>query len=33
RGHLDSLLIGHTGERVLERVECDLLVIKPDGKG
>ncbi|MFV9653595.1 universal stress protein [Pseudomonas sp. NY15366] len=33
RGHLDSLLIGHTAERVLERVECDLLVIKPDGKG
>ena len=33
RGHLDSLLIGHTAERVLERVECDLLVIKPAGKG
>lgn len=33
RGHLDSLLIGHTAERVLERIECDLLVIKPDGKG
>ncbi|MFT0634742.1 universal stress protein [Pseudomonas sihuiensis] len=33
RGHLDSLLIGHTAERVLERVECDLLVIKPHGKG
>lgn len=33
RGHLDSLLIGHTAERVLERVECDLLVIKPDSKG
>lgn len=33
RGHLDSLLIGHTAERVLERVECDLLVVKPDGKG
>ena len=32
RGHLDNLLIGHTAERVLERVECDLLVIKPDGK-
>lgn len=28
RGHLDSLLIGHTAERVLERVECDLLVLK-----
>lgn len=33
RGHLDSLLIGHTAERVLERVECDLLVLKPDDKG
>lgn len=33
RGHLDTLLIGHTAERVLERVECDLLVIKPDAKG
>lgn len=33
RGHLDSLLIGHTAERVLERVECDLLVIKPERKG
>lgn len=32
RGHLESLLLGHTAERVLERVECDLLVIKPDGK-
>ena len=30
---LDSLLIGHTAERVLERVECDLLVIKSHGKG
>lgn len=32
RGHLDTLLIGHTAERVLERVECDLLVIKPGSK-
>ncbi|GIZ11044.1 universal stress protein [Pseudomonas sp. NCCP-436] len=32
RGHLESLLLGHTAERVLERVECDLLVIKPDDK-
>lgn len=30
RGHLESALIGHTAERVLEEVECDLLVIKPD---
>lgn len=33
RGHLDTLLIGHTAERVLERVECDLLVIKPQPTG
>ena len=33
RGQLDTLLIGHTAERVLERVACDLLVIKPNGKG
>lgn len=29
RGHLDTALIGHTAERVLENVECDLLVLKP----
>lgn len=29
RGHLDSALIGNTAERVLEAVECDLLVLKP----
>lgn len=29
RGHLDTALIGHTAERVLEAVGCDLLVIKP----
>ncbi|MCL7462342.1 universal stress protein [Pseudomonas sp. NW5] len=28
RGHLDSALIGHTAERVLENIACDLLVIK-----
>ncbi len=33
RGHLDNLLIDHTAQRVLERLECDPLVIKPDGKG
>lgn len=33
RGHLDTALIGHTAERVLESVECDLLVIKPEAKG
>lgn len=31
RGHLDTALIGHTAERVLEGVDCDLLVIKPQG--
>lgn len=29
RGSLDNLLIGHTAERVLESIECDLLVIHP----
>ncbi|MEX6503608.1 universal stress protein [Pseudomonas zhanjiangensis] len=33
RGHLDTALIGHTAERMLEHVECDLLVLKPDAKG
>jgi universal stress protein E len=28
RGHLDSVLIGHTAERLLEAVDCDLLVVK-----
>ncbi|MCQ4345982.1 universal stress protein [Pseudomonas stutzeri] len=31
RGHLDTALIGHTAERVLENVDCDLLVVKPQG--
>lgn len=31
RGHLDTALIGHTAERVLESVDCDLLVLKPAG--
>lgn len=31
RGHLDTALIGHTAERVLENVACDLLVLKPQG--
>lgn len=30
RGELDNVLIGHTAERVLEGVECDLLVVKPE---
>lgn len=29
RGSLDNLLIGHTAERILEAIECDLLVIHP----
>lgn len=29
RGQLDTALIGHTAERVLEGVNCDLLVLKP----
>lgn len=29
RSQLDAALIGHTAERVLEAVDCDLLVIKP----
>lgn len=29
RGSLDNLLIGHTAERVLEVIECDLLVVHP----
>jgi len=33
RGHLDNLLIDHTAQRVLQRLECDPLVIKRDGKG
>jgi universal stress protein E len=33
RGHLDTALIGHTAERILENVDCDLLVLKPEQKG
>lgn len=29
RDSLDNLLIGHTAERVLELIECDLLVVHP----
>ena len=31
RSRLDSALIGHTAERLLDSVSCDVLVIKPDG--
>lgn len=33
RGSLDNLLIGHTAERILEAIECDLLVIHPQLTG
>lgn len=33
RGSLDNLLIGHTAERVLEAIECDLLVVHPQENG
>lgn len=31
RSRLQSALIGHTAERLLDEVSCDLLIIKPDG--
>lgn len=31
RSRLDTALIGHTAERLLDEVPCDVLVIKPDG--
>lgn len=31
RSRLDSALIGHTAERLLDECACDILVIKPDG--
>lgn len=30
RSRLDRLLIGNTAERILDHVECDVLVVKPD---
>ena len=33
RGHLDNALIGNTAERVLDAVECDLLIFKPQAQG
>ncbi|TBU89707.1 universal stress protein [Phytopseudomonas dryadis] len=32
RGRLDTILIGHTAERLLESVDCDLLVVKMPAK-
>ena len=31
RGGIAGLLIGNTAEKVLERVECSVLTVKPDG--
>ena len=31
RGQLDTALLGHTAERVLDQVDCELLILKPDG--
>jgi len=31
RSRLESALIGHTAERLLDHVPCDLLIVKPDG--
>ena len=31
RSRLDAALVGHTAERLLDEVPCDVLVVKPDG--
>src|SRR5690606_18931668 len=31
RSRLENALIGHTAERLLDAVHCDMLIIKPDG--
>ena len=31
RSRLENALVGHTAERLLEEVPCDMLIIKPDG--
>ncbi|CEA06102.1 putative universal stress protein [Pseudomonas saudimassiliensis] len=31
RSRLDSALVGHTAERLLDEVPCDVLIVKPDG--
>ncbi|WP_439886132.1 universal stress protein [Pseudomonas sp. MBLB4123] len=33
RGHLDTALIGHTAERILDNVTCDLLILKAEAQG
>jgi len=30
RSRFDRILIGNTAEKVLDRLECDVLVLKPD---
>lgn len=30
RSRLDRLLVGNTAERVMDNLECDVLVVKPD---
>ncbi len=30
RGHLETALIGHTAERLLDKLGCDLLILKPE---
>jgi universal stress protein E len=32
RSRLDRMLIGNTAERVLDKLECDVLIVKPDDK-
>lgn len=32
RGIIDRILIGHTAERILDRLPCDMIVIKPPGE-
>jgi universal stress protein E len=31
RGRLEQVFIGGTAERMLDRIRCDLLVVKPPG--
>lgn len=31
RSRLENALVGHTAERLLDEVSCDMLIIKPDG--
>jgi universal stress protein E len=31
RSGLKRLFIGHTAERVIDRLKCDVLIVKPEG--